>query len=108
MKELLQKDYIELKIDTDRMTGGKEVALRLRGTEKGGIPWMVILDAEGKALITSDGPDGNIGCPVEKSGRRHFMKMIGRTQQHMDMNDIVALTAELDKFGEEVLSRFKR
>ena len=33
-----------------------------------GIPWMVILDTDGKELISSDGPKGNIGYPAHAQG----------------------------------------
>ena len=58
MARILKKSYLLVKIDTDRMTNGEEVAKRLRKGEGGGIPWMVILDGKGTALINSDGPGG--------------------------------------------------
>ena len=41
-----------LKIDIDRMTGGKDVMKHFRPNESGGIPWFAILDAKGKKLAT--------------------------------------------------------
>jgi len=105
---LLARDYIDLKIDTDRMTLGKEVAKRLRGTEKGGIPWMVILDGDGKALIDADGPDGNIGCPVQPGERTHFLKMITTTRNKLSTEDVAIISSELTKFGDKILEGFKR
>ncbi len=57
------KDYVDLKIDQDRMTGAKEIFERYNKDAKGGIPWFVILDPAGKALSTSDDANGNIGFP---------------------------------------------
>lgn len=108
MKEILQKDYIDVKIDTDRMTNGKAVAKRLRPSGKGGIPWMVILDSEGEALITSAGPNGNIGCPVGVEERAFFMRMIEKTARGMSKEDLSALKDALDSFGEEILGKAKR
>lgn len=58
-------DYVDLKIDTMRMTNGQQVASRLEPNGAGGIPWMVILDSSGKTLATSLGPGGNIGYPYQ-------------------------------------------
>ncbi|MCZ6690280.1 MAG: hypothetical protein O7H41_11795 [Planctomycetota bacterium] len=107
MKALLQKDYIDVKIDTDRMTNGKELALRLRPSGKGGIPWIVILDPEGEELITSDGPNGNIGCPVKPEERSHFVSMIEKTAKEMSEQDLSAFKSLLDKFGEGILAKRK-
>jgi hypothetical protein len=44
----------------------------------------VILDAKGKSLITSDGPDGkNIGFPAEDQEIAHFAKMLEATKQRI-------------------------
>ena len=58
------------------MTNGKDVAKRLQKGEEGGIPWMVVLDGEGKALATSDAPKGNIGYPAEPEEIAHFIGML--------------------------------
>ena len=108
VKGLLQKDYIEVKIDLDRMTNGNAVAERLRPSGRGGIPWIVILDPEGEALITSDGPKGNIGCPVAPEERSHFMHMIEKTARQMSDQDLTSLKSLLDAFGEGILGKLKR
>ena len=40
------------------------------------MPWMVILDGDGKELITSVGPEGNVGCPVQPAEVDYFVTMI--------------------------------
>ena len=76
------KDYIDLAIDVDRMAGGKELAAKIRETDRGGIPWMAILDSEGNKLVTSDAPKtGNIGCPVQPEERAHFLQMIDKDKR---------------------------
>src|SRR5262249_48867721 len=52
---ILGKDFVEVKIDQDRMEGAKEVFARYNASGKGGIPWFVFLDPKGKTIITSDG-----------------------------------------------------
>lgn len=60
---ILAKDFVEVKIDTDRMNGGGEMLKRYRKSDGGGIPWFAFLNAEGETVATSDGPNGNVGCP---------------------------------------------
>ena len=97
------RDFIIVKIDTDRMTHGKEVAERLRGERRGGIPWMVILDAAGKELITSDGPKGNVGCPMLPHERAFFIEMLEKTSQRMGKDGIALVKKALDAYAEKVL-----
>ena len=62
---LLQKDYVLQSIDSGKHQNAKAVIARVRPAAAGGIPWMVIQGADGRPLVTSDGPKGNIGCPWE-------------------------------------------
>jgi hypothetical protein len=96
---LLTQDYVVIKIDTDEMEHGAEVAKRLRGQRDNGIPWMVVLDSEGNELISADGPNGNIGCPIVPEGIDHFMKMIQQTSQHADAEAHARLRAALEEFA---------
>ena len=105
MAKILSKDYIDLKIDTDRMTNGKEVADRLRKNKRGGIPWMVILDSEEKPLITSDGPKGNIGCHVQPHEREYFAEMLSKTRRNIGDEELSALNKALEAYAETLLQR---
>ncbi len=98
----MAKDWIDLKIDTDRMTSGKDLATELRAGKGGGIPWLVILDAEGKGLVNSDGPKGNIGCPAQPHEIDWFVHMLKTTRQHTDDADLAAIEQPLRKYGEEL------
>ena len=84
------------------MPNGSEVAARLRKERKGGIPWMVILDAQGKELVTSDGPKGNVGCPVRDHERAFFMVMLAKTRQHSSDEDLAAIKKALDAFAKPI------
>ena len=98
----MSRDYVDLKIDTDRHKNGQAVADRLRGKErKGGIPWMVITDAAGQELVASDGPEGNIGCPMTEAERAWFGEMIRKTEQHMSKLELGTLEHELEVFAED-------
>src|SRR5262249_36985411 len=49
---ILGRDYLDAKVDIDRMAGGKDVLARYRPDNSGGIPWYAILDAQGKVMAT--------------------------------------------------------
>jgi hypothetical protein len=99
VEPLLARDFIDLKIDTERDVNGAAVAERLLDGRSAGYPWMTILDADGKQLITSDSPDGNIGCPVTDSERAWFMKMLRETHQKMTGGELAVVGAALDAYA---------
>ncbi len=68
-QSLLSKDYVFLKIDDWRDLHGAEVADRLTGHERQGVPFCAIFDPTGKMLITSESPLGNIGHPEGFEGK---------------------------------------
>ena len=68
------------------MDGGKDVMDELKKDRQGGMPWIVILDGDGKELISSVGPDGNIGCPVEPNEIAHFVDMIKQSSDASEEN----------------------
>ena len=90
---------MELKIDTERHLHGAEVASELRGERSGGIPWMLITDSSGAELVTSDGPQGNVGCPVMPHETEGFLSMLDRTRQHLSDEELAALGAYLEEFA---------
>ncbi len=96
------RDYIDLKIDTDRHLNGAVVAERLRGDRKGGIPWMVIIDETGNELITSDGPKGNCGCPVAPHEIEWFMTMIKKTARTLNDEQVATIEGELKAFAKKL------
>ncbi len=102
----MAKDYVMLKIDVERHKNGAEVALRLRGTEEGGIPWIAITDAKGEILTTGDRPTdqgpSNIGCPATQEEQDWFMTMIGTTQQHMSNGQLNTLKMNLAVYAKSI------
>jgi hypothetical protein len=95
-KSLVEKDYLHVKIDS-RMPEAKEVIGELREKKEGGVPWMTILDADGKTLITSDGEEGNIGYPGEPKSQEHWLKMLTSTKQRLTDDDVAALMKPLNE-----------
>jgi len=82
---IYKKGWVDVMIDVDRDTNGKELNERLQHGRKGGLPWMVILDADGKELASSnaelDGHEGaNIGGPRADWEQAWFVEMLRRSK----------------------------
>ena len=95
---LLAKDFVDLKIDTDRMTGGKEMLAAERskaGAKDGGIPWIAFLDGDGNQLTTSDAPAGNIGFPSKDEEIAWFATMLQKARVNLKDADIDTLKSLL-------------
>lgn len=92
---VLEKDFVDLKIDTDRRIGGQKMLDEMRGSDKGGIPWFALVDADGKVLATSDGPGGNIGFPTEPADLAHFRSMLDKAVTKATKAELDALIASL-------------
>ncbi len=81
---ILDREFVTVKVDTDRMTHGKDMLTRFRKSDQGGIPWFVILDSAGKPHGTADGPKGNIGYPFAPEEIDHFMTVISKDARRID------------------------
>lgn len=93
---ILDKDFVDVKIDIDRMAGGKEELARFVGSDGSGIPWFAFLDADGKTLATSDpGGGGNIGFPATDPEIEHFQKMLASAARNLTPADAAALATAL-------------
>ena len=99
--EILTLDFVAVKIDLSEMENGTEVAKRLRKSRTGGIPWMVILDGNGKELVSSDGPEGNCGYPLRPHEVDHFLNMLRTTSTRIDEKQLVKIKSALDEYREK-------
>jgi thiol-disulfide isomerase/thioredoxin len=97
-ESLFARDFVDLRIDTMRMTGGEAVANRLKPGDSLGIPWMVILDASGEVVANSVGPKGNIGYPVLLEEIDHFMSMLRGSATRMTPADMGEIRRALDDY----------
>jgi thiol-disulfide isomerase/thioredoxin len=96
---VLGKDFVDLKIDNDRMTGGKEIfqsQMAAAGQKEGGIPWFVFLAADGTLVAHSTGPKGNTGFPYQPEEIEHFGTMLRAAQQNITDDEIGMLLKSLD------------
>ncbi|MCK6482682.1 MAG: DUF255 domain-containing protein [Phycisphaerae bacterium] len=102
---VIAKAFVDVKIDQDRMKNAEEVIGAIRKDKQGGIPWFAFIDAGGKPLITSEGPDGNVGCPVAPAEIAHFEKMLGYAGGKLSESDVKLLIEELKRRGEALQRR---
>ena len=94
-REILEKDFILLKIDNVRDLHGKAIAERLTKGRSVGIPFHAIFDANEKLVADSYGPLGNIGCISGLEGKRHFKTMLDAGCSKMTPKDIQVLLDSL-------------
>lgn len=96
---LLAKDFVCVKIDTERNPGGQAMLDRYAGGEgkSGGIPWYAILDADGKAIADSFIRPGaeNIGFPAADEEIKAFGDMLAKATRSMTPGDRERLLATL-------------
>ena len=102
------RDYIDVKIDVDRMTSGKDVMARFRRDESGGIPWMAILGPGGEVLSTSVGPKGNIGYPAQPEEIGHFLAMLRKTSRTIDPAQFDQIEAALKEAAARIKASVAR
>jgi hypothetical protein len=103
-RSVIEKDYVNFKLDW-RMEGFEEVNRLLTEGVARGVPWMTILNADGKTLITGDDEEGNIGFPSDESGIAQFKKMFASTRQEMTDQEIDELIKSLREAGKELRSK---
>ena len=96
-RELLERDYVLVKIDNLRDKHGEEVANRIvSNRENFGVPFHTIFDANQRLLIDSESPVGNIGHPSSFEGRRHLTRMLQETHKNLTAADIEQIVATLE------------
>ncbi len=96
-RDLLAKDYVLFKFDDGIDSGGEELSRSLKFHGQG-VPCHAILDADGKELINSIGPLGNIGDPSGSfEGTEHLRKMLKLTTRNLSDADIESLIRSLPK-----------
>ena len=97
---ILAKDFIDLKIDTDRTIGGGELKSKLAGPDGGGIPWFAVLECCGKVVVDSNGPKGNVGFPYQPDEVAYFGQILKKAASNMTQADIDTLLASLNEMRE--------
>lgn len=96
------KDFVDVKIDVDRMIGADDIVAKYRNNLERSIPWIVILDSKGNAIADSEGPMGNIGYPATTEEIAHFMKMLKKSARRMGDADLEAVEQSLKTEGAKI------
>ncbi len=81
--ELIEQDYVLVKIDNVCDTDGSKLMKIVTEDRFGGIPVFGIYDSAGKKLTDSFGPLGNIGYPSDFDGKLHLKRMLLRTRKRL-------------------------
>lgn len=99
---LFAKGWVDVMIDVDRDTHGKEINEKLKGDRPGGLPWMVILDGDGKEIISSntDADGKNIGGPNSVEECAWFITMLDRSRgDKVTAKEIDTIRADLEAYA---------
>jgi thioredoxin-related protein len=91
MAAIFARDFVDTKLDLSRMTGADEILSKYNSGKAGGVPWFVFLDAKGNAIITSDGPRGNIGYPATPEEIEHFIAMLKKVRRKIEPAQVDAI-----------------
>ncbi|MBL8730343.1 MAG: hypothetical protein JNM25_18135 [Planctomycetes bacterium] len=99
---IYHKGWVDVMVDVDRDSHGKALNERLKGTRPGGLPWMVILDADGKEIVSSNenGSGGNIGGPRSEAECAWFVEMLRRSSgERVSEAELATLAADLEAYA---------
>ena len=95
-RELIERDYVLLKVDDVRDQHGVEIALRVTSQRKNfGVPFHAIYDDNAQLLIDSESPVGNIGNPSGFEGRKHMKKMLLETRKKLTEAEVQKIVDSL-------------
>ena len=84
------------------MIGGEALMDELKKDRQGGLPWIVVLDGDGNELVSSVGPDGNIGCPATPQEIDHFVDMIKQSSDASE-GDLTEIREVLNANAKKIL-----
>ena len=93
--KIMAEHFVEVKVDTDRDLGGAELMTRYAESRSRGIPWFVVLSGDGTVVTTSDGPDGNVGCPWTDEEVKTFGIILDRSKSGFTPAQITQLKESL-------------
>ena len=96
-RDVLEKDYVFVKVDGVRDENGIEISKRVTGDRNFGIPFVAIMDSDGKVLIDGNGPFGNVGFPSEFESVQHLRRMFRTTATNMTEQEYEAILETLDQ-----------
>lgn len=100
VKPVLEKDFVQCWIDTDRMTGGQEMLEEMRGSARGGIPWFVVMEPDGTPVVDADDlTGGNLGCPHTEEEVQTFGLLLKRARLRITDAEIAQVVEAFHEAG---------
>lgn len=101
---VLAKEFIAVKVDYDRAIGAKDIQKRYTSKQEG-LPWFAFVDGDGKAVITSTGPKGNVGFPYQPDEIAHFKVMLQKVKKRITDAEMDALIKSLEEVRKKAEGR---
>lgn len=92
-------------INVEGMDNAMALVDRIRPTGND-LPWMGILDVDGRLLASTDSPAGNIGFPLEPVEFPHFMEMLDTTSVRSTDVDRARLLDALKEYTKDYRQKF--
>lgn len=92
---LMDKRFVDIKIDTDRTIGGGDMLVEMCGTQRSGIPWFAFMDGAGKTVATSSDEGQNIGFPVAPEEIAAFMGMLRKVTPPLAEDELATIETAL-------------
>lgn len=98
--QIMERNFIELKIDTEETRGGRKLLDRTRTGEPGGIPWFAFFGQDGTLVVDSNREaDGkNVGYPKKPDDAAHFRKMLEKAGPGLNKAEIDTLIKALSRY----------
>lgn len=85
---IFSRDFVDVKIDVEEMSGGKELMDSYSGGDAG-VPWLAILDPDGTVVVNSIAPNGrNIGSPQAEWEIEHWNTMMRTAAKRITEKEI--------------------
>lgn len=112
-RDLIDAHYVRVKIDRYRFTGGEATMNRIRTGKDRGIPWLAVLDTDGRPIATSgDSDQENFGYPSKRDEIRRFLMLLKSTAPRLTDEQLETLqkafVAEQKMRTEEILREEQR
>lgn len=100
VKPVLEKDLVACWVDTDRTHGGAALLEELRGEARGGIPWFVVLEPDGKSVVDADDVlGGNLGCPHTEAEVEAWGETLRRARLRITDPELARVVASFHDAG---------
>lgn len=93
--KVLGREFVDIKIDTDRTIGGSEIFNEATGGARSGIPFFVFMDGEGNTVVNSFVEGKNLGCPWTDEEKSHFRALLSKVRPGINEKELDTILALL-------------